>query len=125
MALRLNCNMSEAEVALTKEKNLAENTANGVEASKKAVQAFLDAEAKDKKIMDAEEKARLKEENASLKRQNDLRETYMGTPITEGERVELQGLEQMANSGRNPDRSNMLRLSELRSKAKIKSEAKK
>jgi len=120
MVLRLNGNMTDLEIAEAQERHNLEARKEAIANSEAKVEAVLSMEAKDQKIINSQEAARLSEENATLKRQNDLREKYMALPLTEGERVELQGLEAMCQTGQNPDKGNMFRLGDLRVKAKIK-----
>jgi uncharacterized protein involved in exopolysaccharide biosynthesis len=124
MVLRLNSNMSDLEIAEIQEKNNADARREAIADSKAKVDAILAIEKSDQKIIDSQEKAKLEAENATIKLQNDLREKYLSTPLTEGERVELLGLEAMAQDGHNPDKGNMFRLADLRKKSKIKAKTK-
>ena len=119
MVLNLNKNMSEELKAKLQADYVTEERLLATERAKEKLKAISDMEKHDAKIEEKKEKAKLKEENASITAQNRLREEYMATPLTEGERVELLGLTEMANTGKNPDRGNMLRLADLRIKSKI------
>ena len=125
MVLNLNRNMSDEEVAKIQSANVVEKRKEAVIVCSEKVKSVQSIEASDQKILDAQEKAKLEEENATIKRQNDLREKYLATPLTEGERVELQGLEAMCQTGQNPDKGNMFRLADLRAKAEIDVKARK
>ena len=120
MVLRLNGNMTDLEIAEAQEKNNLEARKEAEAVSNAKVKAISEQNEIAAKHKEAEEKAALEAENKQIKKQNARREAYLATPLTEGERVELQGLEAMCQTGQNPDKGNMFRLSDLRVKAKIK-----
>lgn len=125
MVLRLNGSMTDLEIAESQERHVEEAKREATAVAEARVKATLAMQAHDQKIADSQEAARLLEANATLKTQNELREKFLATPLTEIERVEMQGLESMAQDGHNPDRGNMLRLATLRVKAKIKAKKEK
>ena len=68
----------------------------------------------------AAKREQAKAEKDALTEQKRARETYLATPLTEREQVELAGLEALANQPGNPDPDAMRTLSDLRVRAKEK-----
>ena len=132
MVLKLRGNMSELERAEAQSAHVVERRKEAEILCKRNADTIRAANESDLKAQEKDRAELLKEENADLKKKISLREKYMATPLSEREKVELDGLLVMARSGQNPDRGNMLRLGELRlrmkvneAEAKAKAEAKK
>lgn len=117
MVLKLN--MSDKETAEAQASHTKTKQAEAAVRLKGEAEAKKKLNASDAKKIASQEKTKLKEENAVIKTQIDLREKYLAEPLTESEHVEMDALTVQANSGQNPDPSEMARLSDLRIKLKV------
>ena len=123
MVLKLRGNMTELEQVEAQSAHVVERRKEAEVLCKRNADTIRAANESDIRAQNKDKEELLKAENADLKKKIAIREKYMATPLSEVERVELDGLEAMAQEGHNPDRGNMLRLSELRLRAKNNAKA--
>ena len=107
----------EAELKLQRTIKGQQQAAVAAEEYKALNKAIQDSDAR--KIA-AAKREQAKAEKDALTEQKRARETYLATPLTEREQVELAGLEALANQPGNPDPDAMRTLSDLRVRAKVK-----
>ena len=120
MALKLVGQLSDEEIAKRQVEHTQKSQSNKVAKNAAELKANANVASEDAKKIAKAEKDALQAENKILSAQISQRKAYLAKPLTEDERVELQHLKAMANSGKNPDRTNMIRMSDLRKKAKNK-----